>query len=85
MINYPNTEDYSAFRLLQKRSRRRPRIGGDIGFHGGGGRGTDWTFGCIALENEAMDDMFPFIAVGTPVTIVANETVQSRRTHGNEP
>jgi hypothetical protein len=82
MINYPNTEDYRAFRLLQKRSRRRLRIGGDIGIHGEGGRNKDWTLGCVAIENEAIDDLFPYVAVGTPIVIVANETVQSERTHG---
>jgi L,D-peptidoglycan transpeptidase YkuD (ErfK/YbiS/YcfS/YnhG family) len=82
MVNYPNTEDYRAFRLLQKGSRKRLRIGGDIGFHGGGGKSKDWTLGCIALENDDIDDMFPLIPVGTPVTIVANETIQSERIGG---
>lgn len=82
MINYPNTEDYRAFRLLQKRSCKPLRIGGGIGFQGGGGRGKDWTLGSIALENEAIDELFPYVAVGTPVVIVANETVQSERRHG---
>ena len=82
MINYPNTEDYRAFRLLQKHSRKRLRIGGDIGFHGGGGKNKDWTLGCIALANDEIEDMFPFISVGTPVTIVANDTVQAERKSG---
>lgn len=83
MINYPNTQDYRSFHLLQKGSRKHLRIGGEIGFHGGGGWNMDWTRGGIALEDADIDDMFPFIAIGTPVTIVANETVQpERQRHG---
>jgi hypothetical protein len=45
-------------------------IGGAIEIHGHGGRGTDWTNGCIALPDADMDRLFAAVAVGTPVTIV---------------
>lgn len=43
-------------------------LGGAIFIHGGGGH-TDWTKGCIAVGNTAMDELFQVIAVGTPVEI----------------
>jgi hypothetical protein len=33
---------------------------------------VDWTDGCIALENDDMDDLFKRVRVGTPVVIVAD-------------
>jgi hypothetical protein len=41
-----------------------------IEIHGHGGRGTDWTQGCVALSNSDMDDLVRYVGVGTPVTIV---------------
>jgi lipoprotein-anchoring transpeptidase ErfK/SrfK len=43
-------------------------LGGEIGIHGGGS-GIDWTFGCIALENDAVTELFPVLPLGTPVRI----------------
>ncbi len=82
VINYPNAHDHRLFRSLQRRSEKRLRIGGDIAIHGGGGRNKDWTPGGIALADEAIDELFPYVIVGTPVTIVANETVQPERKRG---
>ena len=48
-------------------------IGGLIEIHGEGGRGRDWTKGCIALTNADMDDLFERVGVGTPVTIVGSD------------
>ncbi|HEU4403661.1 MAG TPA: L,D-transpeptidase family protein [Candidatus Polarisedimenticolia bacterium] len=72
MLDYPNEEDRLRFRNL-RRSGKVPRgqgIGGDIEIHGQGGRGQDWTQGCVALDNDDMDDLVPRVAVGTQVTIV---------------
>jgi murein L,D-transpeptidase YafK len=44
------------------------RLGGDIYIHGNGA-GSDWTWGCAALENEEMLELFKAVSVGTPVTI----------------
>ena len=72
MLDYPNAEDRTRFRRLQ-RSGGVPRgheIGSLIEIHGKGGRGQDWTQGCVALENSDMDDLVPQVEVGTRVTIV---------------
>jgi L,D-peptidoglycan transpeptidase YkuD (ErfK/YbiS/YcfS/YnhG family) len=72
MLDYPNPEDRARFRRLVRSGRvsHRQEIGGNIEIHGKGGRGTDWTQGCVALENGDMDDLVPRVQVGTPVTIV---------------
>ena len=44
------------------------RLGGEIGFHGGG-IGWDWTQGCVALDNGNMRDLYALIRIGTSVTI----------------
>jgi len=44
------------------------RLGGDIYIHGNGAR-SDWTWGCVALEDEDIRELFNAVAVGTPVTI----------------
>ncbi len=43
-------------------------LGGLIMIHGGGGQ-KDWTLGCVAVKNSAMDELFNVVTVGTPVTI----------------
>jgi hypothetical protein len=59
-------------RINAHRNGRRPpwktALGGEIGIHGGGS-GLDWTWGCIALENEAVAELFPVLPLGTPVRI----------------
>ena len=42
--------------------------GGLIYIHGNGAR-TDWTWGCVALENEDIRELYDAVAVGTPVVI----------------
>jgi hypothetical protein len=41
-----------------------------IELHGEGGRGNNWTAGCVSLANNDMDRLMSFLRVGTPVTIV---------------
>lgn len=62
------------------RMRRMPpqhtRLGGEIYIHGAspvptGPADKDWTHGCIALENLAMQELYGLVSVGTPVVIVA--------------
>jgi len=50
------------------------RLGGEIYIHGHGagqspGQLKDWTRGCIALDNPAMQELYDWAAVGTPVLI----------------
>ena len=44
-------------------------LGGAIMIHGGGGH-EDWTKGCIAVSNRAMDELFQVIDVGAPVQVL---------------
>ena len=44
------------------------RLGGTIYIHGNGAS-SDWTWGCVALENEDIRELFNAISVGTPVRI----------------
>ena len=72
MLDYPNAEDRERFKRLQ-RSGKVPKgkgIGSLIEIHGNGGRRQDWTQGCVALDNDEMDDLVPRVKVGTAVTIV---------------
>jgi L,D-peptidoglycan transpeptidase YkuD (ErfK/YbiS/YcfS/YnhG family) len=51
---------------------RSAKIGGLIEIHGDGGRGVDWTEGCVALTDSEMDIVFKVAKEGTPVTIVGS-------------
>ena len=44
------------------------RLGGLIYIHGHGAK-TDWTWGCVALENADIKELYDAVSVGTPVTI----------------
>ena len=44
------------------------RLGGDIYIHGNGAR-SDWTWGCVALENEDIRELYDSVAIGTAVRI----------------
>jgi len=72
LINFPNEEDRRQFEAAKRSGRvpRSARIGGLIEIHGDGGRGYDWTLGCVALTNRDMDRLFAQVSVGTPVIIV---------------
>jgi len=76
LLNYPNEEDLKRFKQARRRGQisRRAGPGSLIEIHGEGGRGEDWTDGCVALGNRDMDDLFGRVSVGTPVTIVGAET-----------
>ncbi|HWN10641.1 MAG TPA: L,D-transpeptidase [Pyrinomonadaceae bacterium] len=84
-ISYPNVEDaerglrdglisrtqHDAIVRAVKRKATPPqntRLGGDIYIHGNGAS-SDWTWGCVALENEHVKELFDAVPVGTPVTI----------------
>ena len=84
-VSYPNGDDarrglregsitrtqYDAI-LRAERVRRAPpadtALGGDVFVHGRGS-GSDWTWGCIALDDADMRELYDAVAVGTPVTI----------------
>jgi hypothetical protein len=76
MLNYPNDEDTARFNAEIANGSLPPsaKIGGLIEIHGDGGRGIDWTEGCVALTNREMDLVYRYAKVGTPVTIVGSMT-----------
>jgi hypothetical protein len=69
LIDYPNEED----RRAANHQERRAGLGGLIEIHGEGGRGVDWTRGCIAVSNPDIDRLYAATSVGTPVTIVGSD------------
>lgn len=74
LINFPNEEDKRNF-AREKAKGNIPRgynIGGSIEIHGGGGKGIDWTEGCVALHNKDMDQLYSLCSVGTPIAIVGS-------------
>jgi murein L,D-transpeptidase YafK len=61
---------------MQRMPPQHTRLGGEIYIHGAapapaGPANKDWTRGCIALENPAMQELYGLVSVGTPVVIVA--------------
>jgi murein L,D-transpeptidase YafK len=84
-ISYPNIEDAerglrdkmitraqhdAIVRAINRKATppQNTRLGGDIYIHGNGSS-SDWTWGCVALENEDMRELFEALTVGTKVTI----------------
>lgn len=74
LIDYPNETDREEFKQEIARGTlpRTAKIGSLIEIHGDGGRGVDWTEGCIALTNSEIDAVFKIATEGTPVTIVGS-------------
>jgi len=70
LIDYPNADDLREFERGKRDGTipRRAGIGGLIEIHGGGREGM--TYGCVALEDRHMDELYALVATGTPVTIV---------------
>jgi lipoprotein-anchoring transpeptidase ErfK/SrfK len=75
LLDYPNQADRARFAAARRRGEipRGSAIGGLIEIHGDGGRGQNWTDGCVALANADMDDLFARVGVGTRVTIVGGD------------
>jgi L,D-peptidoglycan transpeptidase YkuD (ErfK/YbiS/YcfS/YnhG family) len=74
LINYPNDDDRKRFQSeVQKGTiSKSTGIGGLIEIHGHGGKGADWTEGCVALADEEMAKLYKQVKIGTPVTIVGS-------------
>lgn len=84
-VGYPNAEDAERGlrdqritqaqrdRIVAAVAAHRPppsntALGGDIFVHGNGSA-SDWTWGCIALDDADMKELYDSIDVGTPITI----------------
>ena len=67
-ISYPNAEDVAEARAAGVKP------GGDIFIHGwsrkvAARRGRDWTWGCIAVANEDIEQIYAMVGTGTPIDI----------------
>jgi len=75
LLDYPTPEDLRRIQAAKEAgiipSNAGP--GALIEIHGEGGRGEDWTNGCVAVTNDQMDELFRLVRVGTPVTIVGGD------------
>lgn len=84
-LSYPNAADAErglAAGLISRSEHRRilesartgacppwnTALGGEVFIHGSGSA-TDWTLGCVALDDADIRELFPRIPVGTPVVI----------------
>jgi murein L,D-transpeptidase YafK len=85
-VSYPNAEDaerglrdglinksqYDAINEAIRKKAAPPqytKLGGLIYIHGNGAS-SDWTWGCVALENDDIKELFNAVSVGTPVKIL---------------
>ncbi len=86
LIDYPQAEDAArgkAAGLIDERTAKRvtdahaagrvppqyTELGGLIELHGRGS-GSDWTLGCVALDDAAIDELWPHVSVGTQIVIL---------------
>jgi murein L,D-transpeptidase YafK len=74
MLDYPNADDRAHFAQKKRQGliSRRTGIGSLIEIHGNGGRGFDWTSGCIGMRDRDIDDLYNIVGSGTRVTIVGS-------------
>ena len=74
LLDYPNQADKERFNKNKQAGRiaRNARIGNLIEIHGQGGKGFDWTNGCVALTNKDMDDLYKLVSAQTQVIIVGS-------------
>ena len=84
-ISYPNIADakrglrdglisaseYEAIAQAAGKREKPPwktKLGGEVFVHGNGSA-SDWTWGCIALDNSDIEELYRLIPVGTSITI----------------
>jgi murein L,D-transpeptidase YafK len=79
LLNYPNEEAYEKFNERKAKGilPRSAKIGGGIAIHATRPAEEwtvdnyyNWTDGCISVKYTEMKDLYSYIPVGTPVTIV---------------
>jgi hypothetical protein len=87
-VSYPNNTDRARYAAALKAGQIPAsdgvpaEIGGSIQIHGGG-IGNNWTWGCMAMRNADLDELFAIaeLRAGTPLYIVGSEfTRDSLRT-----
>ena len=74
LIDYPNAEDKIRFAAKKRKGliSRGAGIGSLIEIHGNGGKGFNWTSGCVGLRDRDIDDLYKLVSSGTRVTIVGS-------------
>jgi murein L,D-transpeptidase YafK len=76
-LDYPNADDWARFNKLKADGKlpKDARIGGDIGIHGApagfklGHKTVDWTLGCIAVDDDEIEEVDRLVPGGTVVDI----------------
>lgn len=78
MLDYPTQDSWSKFNQRKAAGKipQGAKIGGGIAIHGTWPNDnlsvddyTNWTNGCVSLKNEDLDELEPFLPVGTRVII----------------
>jgi len=78
-VSYPNYEDVKRHARMKAAGKIPPEanIGFGIALHGrradmadGEHKRSDWTLGCVALDNDEIDELARFVKKGTPIRIV---------------
>jgi murein L,D-transpeptidase YafK len=78
VVSYPNDDDRRRFAELKKTGAIPPdkRIGNGIGIHGTGHKEwngvhkeSDWTLGCVALDDAEIDEVARLVKDGTRIVI----------------
>jgi len=78
-VDYPNAESRRRFAQRKRDGliANGKDIGGEIGIHGVPAgmdhwitEGVDWTWGCIALRNDDLDEIYPHIQPGRTTMVV---------------
>ena len=80
LLDYPNLHDVQRYEVAMQSGdipmlgERLAGVGGAVGIHGTdkpdlNRKGVDWTFGCISLANDDVEDLATLVPVGTPVLI----------------
>lgn len=78
-VSYPNDDDRTRYAALKRQGKVPPGrgVGHGIGIHGVGSRKLsgihkqeDWTHGCIAMDDDEIDEFGLLVPEGTPIDIV---------------
>jgi len=80
LLDYPNLRDVQRYRVAMESGdipvlgSHSAGVGGAVGIHGTdkpglNGKNVDWTFGCISISNQDVEDLATLVPVGTPVLI----------------
>jgi murein L,D-transpeptidase YafK len=76
LLNYPTKQTWLKFAAAKRRGQIPfdAQIGGDIGIHGTESDyqnilGENWTFGCVALKNKDINELYRLVQTGSIVVI----------------